>query len=219
MEQTKEMKQIVIIGAGSVGGHIASNLALYGIEGKLVGFLDDDVNKQGKQFCGYPVLAGISWALDKADIDVVIGIAFPKIKAIILEKLALNPQLSYPTLVAKNAWLSNGTSLGKGTIIYPGTCINYGTAIGDFVVMNMNCSIGHDCTIASLCSLAPGVNLGGHTKIGESVELGIGSSTLQGITIGSHTVVGGQSIVNKSLPEKVIAVGVPALVKSIISKG
>ena len=70
------MKKLVIIGAGSVGGHIANNLDLYGIEGQLLGFLDDDVNKHGKDFCGYPVIADVSWIFDKIDMEVVIGINY-----------------------------------------------------------------------------------------------------------------------------------------------
>lgn len=210
------MRKLVIIGAGSVGGHIASNLELYGIEGQLLGFLDDDVNKQGKNFCGYPVIADVSWIFDKTDLDVIIGIAFPKVKEKIIKKLAVNGSLKYPSLVAENAWLSRATMLGKGSIIYPGTCVNYGSVIGDFVVMNMNCSIGHDCNVSSFSSFAPGVNLGGHTQVGLAVELGIGAATLQGISIGNYSVVGGQSIVNKALPENVVAMGIPARIKSQI---
>jgi sugar O-acyltransferase (sialic acid O-acetyltransferase NeuD family) len=208
------MKKIIIIGAGSVGGHIANNLDLYGIAGHLVGFLDDDINKQGKDCFGYPVLGPVSWILDQHDFDVVIGIAFPKIKEKIINALALNPELSYPTLIAKNAWISNNTEIGKGTIIYPGTCINYGSVIKDFVVVNMNCSIGHDCTIASFCSLAPGVNLGGHTKVQKLTELGIGVSTVQGTAIGKNSVIGGQTMVTKDIPDGVTAIGVPVKIKS-----
>ncbi|MGE6219790.1 NeuD/PglB/VioB family sugar acetyltransferase [Nubsella zeaxanthinifaciens] len=211
------MKKIVIIGAGSVGGHIASNLSLYGIEGRLIGFLDDDTAKQGSEFCGFPILGGVSWLLDKTDLAVVIGIAFPRIKALILNKLAANPTFEFPTLVAGNAWLSNGTTLGKGVVIYPGTCINYGAQIGDFVVMNMNCSVGHHCLIDSFSSLAPNVSLGGHTKVGFSVELGIGCSTLQGVTIGNKTIIGAQCLVHQNLPENIVAVGVPATIKRYLT--
>lgn len=211
------MKKIVIVGAGSVGGHIASNLSIYGIEGQLMGFVDDDKAKHGNDFCGFPVLGAVDWLLDKADLAVVIGIAFPRIKALIVNKLAANTKLDFPTLVAKNAWISNGTTLGKGVVIYPGTCINYGSVIEDFVVMNMNCSVGHHCTIGKYSSLAPNVSLGGHTTTGFSVELGIGSSSLQGVNIGSQSIVGAQCLVHQNIPENVVAVGVPAAIKRYLN--
>jgi sugar O-acyltransferase (sialic acid O-acetyltransferase NeuD family) len=206
------MKKTIIIGAGSVGGHIAHNLDLYGISGPLAGFLDDDPNKQGADCFGYPVLGPVSWILDKEGYDVVIGIAFPKIKEKIIALLAANSSLSYPTLVANNAWISQNVTLGKGSIIYPGTCINYGSSIGNFVVMNMNCAVGHNCTISSFCSLAPGVNLGGYTQIGKLTELGIGASTIQGVRIGEAAVIGGQAMVTKDILDGQTAVGVPAKV-------
>jgi len=212
------MKKIIIVGAGSVGGHIASNLALYGIEGRLMGFVDDDLSKHGSNFCGFPILGDVAWLMDKADLEVIIGIAFPRMKAIIVNKLAVNSELEFPTLVAKNAWISNGTTLGKGVVIYPGTCINYGSQIQDFVVMNMNCAVGHHCTIGKFSSLAPTVSLGGHSTVGFSVELGIGCSTLQGVNIGSQTVVGGQCLVHQNLPENVVAVGVPATIKRHLTR-
>lgn len=210
------MKKVIIIGAGSVGGHIANNLDLYGIRGQLVGFLDDDINKQGKTCFGYPVLGPVSWILDQYDFDVIIGIAFPKIKQQIISLLSINPTLNYPKMVARNSWISENTEIGKGTIVYPGACINYGSVVEDFVVINMNCAIGHNCTIASYCSLAPGVNLGGYTEVQKMTELGIGASTVQGTKIGEKSVIGGQAMITKSIPDQVIAVGVPARV--LVSK-
>eukprot|EP01137_Pigoraptor_chileana_P022355 Opistho-2@87198 len=209
------MRKVIIIGAGSVGGHIAHNLDVYGIKGQLVGFLDDDIKKQGKVCFGYPVLGPVSWILDQQDFDVIIGIAFPNIKKRIINLLSENTSLNYPKLIAKNAWVSENTEIGKGTIIYPGTCINYGCVIKDFVVINMNCAIGHDCTIASFCSLAPGVNLGGFTYIEDQTELGIGASTVQGVMVGKQSVIGGQAMVTRSVPNLVTAVGVPAKILQV----
>lgn len=204
------MKDLIIIGAGSVGGHIAHNLTLYGLKGRLVGFLDDDINKQGGHMFGFPVLGPVSWILDKTGYDVIIGIAFPVIKRKIVNLISSNPSLNYPTLIAANSWISEQCKIGAGSIIYPGTCINYGSVIEEFVVVNMNCSIGHNCMVSSFSSLAPGVNLGGYTHLNSGSEMGIGSSTLQGSVVGVDAVVGGQGMVVENIPDHVTAVGVPA---------
>jgi acetyltransferase-like isoleucine patch superfamily enzyme len=49
-------------------------------------------------------------------------------------------------------------------------------------------------------------------EIGDDVWLGMSSMVLKGVTIGRRTVVGAGSIVSRSLPEGVIAAGVPAVV-------
>jgi sugar O-acyltransferase (sialic acid O-acetyltransferase NeuD family) len=204
------MRNLIIIGAGSVGGHIANNLKLYGLEDRLLGFLDDDVKKQGGYMFGYPVIGPVSWILDQVDCDVVIGIAFPSIKKKILDLISVNESLNYPTLIARDSWISNDCTVGKGSIVYPGVCVNYGSVIDEFVVLNMNCAIGHNCTVSSYCSLAPGVNLGGHTYLEESVQMGIGASTVQSSVIGKGAIVGGQAMVIHHVPSEVTVVGVPA---------
>lgn len=203
------MKEIIIIGAGSVGGHIAANTALYGIENRIKGFLDDDVKKHHTTVFGYPVFGASSWILDKHDYDIVIGIAFPTMKQHIIELISPNKNLNFPSLIAKNAWISNNCKIGKGVIIYPNCSINYETEIGDFVVMNMNCAVGHHVKIGDFTSLAPGVNLGGNTHIGKLVDIGIGSSTIQGIQINEGAIIGGQTMVIKNIEKDETVVGVP----------
>ncbi|MBU7569622.1 MAG: NeuD/PglB/VioB family sugar acetyltransferase [Flavobacterium sp.] len=203
-------KSLYIIGAGSVGGYIANNLQLMTTEYKIAGFFDDDPAKINSTAFGYPVLGTTSDILDMKDASVVIGIAFPRIKARIVEKLRTKSSFEYPSFIAERSWISSNCVIGKGVIIYPGTMINYQTRIGDFVVMNMNCAIGHDCTIGDFTSLAPSVSLGGGTNIGAFTEMGIASATKQGIHIGEACIVGGGAMVVGNVPDGLKVAGVPA---------
>ena len=205
------MKELYIIGAGSVGGHVASNLELYNLNYDKVYFIDDDKKKLNNFFCGCQVIGDINFVTSRSEgIHVILGIAFPLVKKDIVERLKSNKKIKFLTIIAKNSWVSSDVVLGSGCIIYPNTSINFGTNMCDFVTVNMNCSIGHHAEIGNYVSLAPGVKLGGHTKIGFCAEIGIGASTLQGITIGENAIVGGQSLVNKNLERNVKVVGVPA---------
>jgi len=47
--------------------------------------------------------------------------------------------------------------------------------------------------------------------IGDNVWIGESVSILAGVTIGKGTIIGSNSVVSKSLPENVIAVGIPAI--------
>jgi sugar O-acyltransferase (sialic acid O-acetyltransferase NeuD family) len=205
------MKELYIIGAGSVGGHVASNLNLYNLEYDSVYFIDDNTKKLNNYFCGCQVIGDLNFlnSLGK-NVHVILGVAFPRMKKNIVERLNSNKKIEFLTIIANNSWVSSDVILGSGCIIYPNSSINYGTNIGDFVTINMNCSIGHHAIIDNFVSLAPGVKLGGHTEIGFCADIGIGASTLQGITIGENAIVGGQSLVNKNLERDVKVVGVPA---------
>ncbi len=205
------MTDILIIGAGSVGGHIAIDSSQYFRDKNIIGFLDDDTSKIGTNFCGYTVLGKIEEIVNfPKTIEIVVGIAFPNIKATIVAKLKQLGYSFFPPLISIGSWISKNVIVGEGVIVYPGTSINYNTRIGNFVLFNMNCSIGHDCTIGDLSSLAPSVNLAGYTAIGEGAEIGIGSSTIQYVNIGNKSRVGAGAVVIKSVPDFAVVVGNPA---------
>ena len=209
-------KRLYIIGAGSVGGHLALNIQDYSEQYEVAGFFDDDPAKLGTSQFGYDVLGPISEVLRLRDVNVALGIAFPMIKRKIVGQISENNSLAFPSFIHPRAWISERVEIGKGCIIYPGTMINYGCQIGDFSVINMNCALGHHTQVGAYSSLAPGVNTGGHTIIGDEVELGIGASTIQHVQIGSKSVVGGQSMVISDVEADTKVVGVPA--KSIVKK-
>ena len=204
-------KKLLIIGAGSVGKFIAYNINQFNDSFEIIGFLDDDVLKHNTVIAGFQVLGSIEKLQDFSakDISIVWGIAFPSIKNKLFNQYQ-NLSLNFPNFIAKDAWISEGVQFGKGCIIYPGTTINYETVIEDFVVINMNCSLWHNCNIQSFTSLAPGVNLGGNTKVGRCVEIGIGASTIQSTLIGDNATIGGQAMVVSNVSESDVVVGIPA---------
>lgn len=211
MTKEKNITKVVIVGAGSVGKFLAYNANQFTEMYEFIGFLDDDSNKQNQIIAGLPVLGTTEKLpqLVQQSTAIAWGIAFPKIKAQLVEKYK-HLEAVFPSFIAKAAWISNEVKIGKGCIIYPGCSINYETQIGDFVVMNMNCAIGHNATIHDFCSLAPGVNLGGYTTLGDQTDMGIGAATKQFITIGSNCTIGGQAIVTKNIENGNSIKGVPA---------
>lgn len=205
------MKHLFIVGAGSVGGHIASNPLLYGLEDVEIVFIDRDPTKIGKTFVGKPIVGSVEYLLSlKESLHVVIGAAFPSIKKRVFNKLSTNKNISFPSLIAKNAWISQNVKIGMGVIVYPHCSVNYGCVLDDFSILNMNCALGHGCHIGQFTSLAPGVNLGGNTIIGHSTEMGIGSSTKQSVRIGDNVQVGGQAMIVNEIISGVRVKGVPA---------
>jgi sugar O-acyltransferase (sialic acid O-acetyltransferase NeuD family) len=203
-------KKLIIIGAGNVGGYLSYNIKDFG-HFDILGFLDDDIRKHGKEFYGRTVLgsvADIEAYTTAEQLNVAVTISAPKTKADMIERLSKFP-LGFPNFIGKNVWISEKVEIGHGVILYPNVSINYGCKIGDFVIMNMNCAIGHDCTISSYSSLAPGVNLGGHTFLEDGVDVGIGVSTRQNVRLGTFSRIGGQSMVVKNVSAHNLVMGVP----------
>lgn len=217
MEKINE-EQLVIIGAGDVGKYIAyhySSLPNF----RVIGFLDDDKTKWGKEINNFLVLGDWTYLKQAKKISVAIGIANPISKEKIWNNIKDIEGLSFPNLIHPSCWIGENVILGKGNIIYPGTTINYETKIHDFVTINMNSTIGHNCDIDNFSTISPGANLGGYTEIEESSFIGIGANTIQSTKIGKKCIVGGGAMIIKDIPDGCTVVGNPGrIIKSINKK-
>lgn len=123
---------------------------------------------------------------------------------------------------------------GSNPWIEPPFAVDYGwnVSVGDNFYANFNCTLLDvaPITIGNHVLLAPNVQiyaathpleadlrlqdleLGQPITIEDNVWIGGGSIICPGVTIGAHTVVGAGSVVTKSLPDRVVAVGNPARV-------
>jgi sugar O-acyltransferase (sialic acid O-acetyltransferase NeuD family) len=202
------MRDLIIIGAGDVGGFIAYHFA-ESTQYRIVGFLDEERKKWGKSYKNFPIFGDWTYLKNSNEFAVAIGIANPIDKRKMWENIKDITGLEFPNLIHTNSWIGENVSLGKGVIIYPGTMINYETKIGDFVTINMNCAIGHNCNIESFGTISPGVNLGGFTHLGKSCFIGIGANTIQSTEIGSQCTIGGGSMIIKDVPDGCTVVGNP----------
>ena len=211
MEKIKE--KILIIGGGNVGGFIINNINDFTEKHEVIGILDDDLSKLGKELWGVKVLGQIK-DLDKVleqhnKIGIVISIANPLVKEKIVKNLNQYTQLYYPNFIHKNTWISNKVELGIGNIIYPGVSINYETTLKDFITINMNASFGHNCTLNNYVTISPGVNLAGFTIVGQSTFIGINACCIQGHSIGKWSTIGAGAVIIKDLPDYAVVVGNP----------
>jgi acetyltransferase-like isoleucine patch superfamily enzyme len=102
--------------------------------------------------------------------------------------------------------------LGYKTDIGAFTYINAknGVVIEDFVQIGSHCSIYSFSTID---------NKEGQVVLEKNCRIGSHSIVMPGVTVGENSIVGAFSLVNRDIPENVIAVGVPAkVVKRIKNK-
>lgn len=94
------------------------------------------------------------------------------------------------------------TLLDSGLMLDHGT----GTVIGETATIGRNCSFLHGVTLGST-----GKDRGDrHPKVGHDVLIGCNATLLGNITIGDSCKIGSGSIVLRTLPSGVTAVGNPA---------
>ena len=98
-----------------------------------------------------------------------------------------------------------GLVLGSKTDIGAFTYINalHGVVIED------NVQIGSHCSIYSISTID---NNTGKVTLKNNCKVGSHSTILPGISIGKNSIIGAHSLVNKDIPENVVAMGTPAKV-------
>jgi sugar O-acyltransferase (sialic acid O-acetyltransferase NeuD family) len=205
---------LVIFGTGGFAREVhqlVEDLVSDGADWNVLGFLDDDPEREGTAVHNLPVLGTRTWPTDRGQVAVAVGLgSTPVRRRLIADLLAANETLRFPTLVHPTAWIGNRIDLGQGTVICAGSMLTTDLRLSDHVIVNLDCTIGHDSAIDAFVTVAPSVNISGRVQVGEGCDLGTSSSVIQGVSIGAWTIVGAGAVVTRDLPPNVTAVGVPA---------
>lgn len=114
------------------------------------------------------------------------------------------------TLIHPSATVSSSAKLGIGTLICPRAVVNAGARVGMGCIINTGAIIEHECVIRDFSHVSPGAVLGGGVELGEHCWICLGASVADHVQIGHWSTVGAGAVVLTSLPEHVLAVGVPA---------
>ncbi len=127
-----------------------------------------------------------------------------------------NMGFSFATLIHPTATVSKKSTVDEGTSLNIGCIVAGFTRVGRYVQVNRGVTIGHHTVIEDYVTIQPGVNLAGNCHVGRQTYIGIGATIVDGVKIGAHSVVAAGAVVTKDLPDRVLAMGVPA---KIIKEG
>ena len=177
---------------------------------EVVGLYDDDPLKQGSSCGGVPVLGRIDSLTAKIARAGVLAIGDNMTRQKLAERLSW---VHWLTPVHPRAFVHESVRMGSGTVVMAGAVVQPDAQIGAHCIINTGAIVDHECVIGDYCHVAPGCNLGGGVVIEEGVFMGIGSTGIPGIRVGAWTQVGAGAVVVSDLPDRVLAMGVPARVK------
>ncbi len=141
---------------------------------------------------------------------IVIAIGDNRTRMQVVEILALPPHELYATVIDPSAVVSQYASIAEGTVVLQGAIVNAGTVVGQHAILNTGSTIDHDCRIGNYAHVSPGANIAGGVVVGEGAHLGIGTCAIPCCSVGAWSVVGAGAAIVKDIPEKCVAVGVPA---------
>lgn len=109
-----------------------------------------------------------------------------------------------------SAVISPSAQISAGSIICPNAVINADVQVGKGCIINTGAIIEHDCKIGAFSHVSPGAVLGGGVTLGEHCRICLGANISDHIKVGSHTIIGAGAVVLSSIPEGVLAAGIPA---------
>ncbi|OSB14042.1 acetyltransferase [Clostridium botulinum] len=118
-----------------------------------------------------------------------------------------------PVLIHNTAIVSKYATIGEGTCIMPGAIINSGVKIGKNCIINSGAIIEHDCIIEDNCHISPRSVLGGGVSLDKNTHISIGATVIQGVKIGCNVTIGAGAVVISSIPDNVVALGIPSKIK------
>ncbi len=206
-------KNLILIGGG---GHCKSVIdAAESTDYNILGILDIPENV-GKSVLAYKVIGtddDIPQYVDKAVFIITVGfIKNPTVRVRIYNKVK-KAGGKLATIVASTAHVSRYANLGEGTVVMHQAVVNAGAKVGANCIINTFCNIEHDTVIGDQCHISTGTMVNGECVVGERVFVGSQSVLANCVSVGEDIIVGAGSVIRKSISEKGIYAGNPAILK------
>lgn len=208
-----EQKNLILVGGG---GHCKSVIDVAESAGyKILGILDMP-EEVGKQVLDYKVIGtddDIPKYVGKAEFIITVGfIKNPAIRIKIYNRIKESGG-KLATIIASTARVSRYATIGEGTVVMHQAFVNAGAQIGANCIINTFCNIEHDACVGNQSHISTGTMVNGDCKVGERVFIGSQSVLANAIEVSDDIIVGAGSFVRKTLRQKGIYSGSPAILK------
>jgi len=202
------MKKIIIF---PFNGNGIEAVDCLGTEYELIGFADDNRDKQGETYMGYEVFdrSVINKYPDAFVLAVPGSPASYALRMEIIEQLGIEEK-RFATVIHPSASVSKNVKLGINTLIMAGVVLTSNSIVGNHVCILPNSVIHHDSSVGNYSIIGSNVSVAGGTILGENCYIGSGSCIINGINIGDGVLVGISSNVIRSIEKWQKVAGNPA---------
>lgn len=195
------MKNIVIIGAGDLGRELVwliEDINKVKPTYVILGFLDMDERKAGREFYGYEVL-GTEERLEELgrerDACAVIAIQEGEARKKIAEEHA--GFKNWESIVHPTAVVAGSSRIGSGCVLFPQVTVSVDSRLGKFGLYYIHSTVCNDSRVGSYTSVMSGVSISEHVEVGELCFLSAGSCVHPHRRLGSRVRVGVGTTVTK----------------------
>lgn len=209
------MKKLIIVGAGGFGRetlYLALEINKITPNWEILGFIDDNEKALDGIRCEYKIIGKISaWEPNENEVFAM-GIASPKAKEIISEKL-ISKGAQFVSLIHPNAVIQPFTNIGVGCVIGGRSTIGDNATIGKFVHI-AGSMVGQDSVIGDYSTTTGFANIAS-AKIGKRVFVGSHAVILNHLVVEDDAFICAGSIVLSKVRANTKVLGYPAKKLSI----
>ncbi len=201
----------LIVGAGAQGRVILDILRAQGRHDSFA-FVDDNPELRSRLVNGAPIECGLAEALAAArDCEMIVALGNPD-RRIELARRIRDAGVPLLNAIHPSAVVTASAILGRGIVVGATAVINSNAQVADNVVVNTGAVVEHDCWVAEGAAVGPGAHLGGRVVLGRCAFVGTGAILNSRVAVGERSIIGAGAVVIRSLPDRVLALGVPARV-------
>ncbi len=204
-------EKLVVFGAGGHAKVVIDTIERQGNH-EIAGLLDDNIQRKGERFFGYPVLgtraelpALISAQLCHALVAIGDNAGRAAVAAY-LDQLGWR----FASAIHPRASIGRGVNIGPGSVVMAGCVVNADAYLGRHVIVNTGATVDHDCRIEDAVHIAPGCHLCGGVRVGLGSLLGAGTTVTPGVRIGRRVIVGAGATVIRDVADGTKVSGSPA---------
>jgi sugar O-acyltransferase (sialic acid O-acetyltransferase NeuD family) len=181
-------------------------------EWNIVGFIDDDPSRLGKDCCGIKVLGGRERIKEHPDAFVLAVPGSPKgylRRKSIIESLSIDKS-RFATIIHPSVVRAAESIIGYNTLLMPNVVVSCGVQLGNHCIVLPNSVIAHDSTVGDYCCIGSNVSISGSVSVGSECYIGSGVKIRENVRIGKRSLIGLGSNVISDIEENIVAVGNPA---------
>jgi sugar O-acyltransferase (sialic acid O-acetyltransferase NeuD family) len=209
---TKNLRNLVIIGAGDLGREVLvwSRQAIQaGAPWCVKGFLDGRARVLDGYSCDTRIL-GAPEDYQPQDNDVFLcAVGDPAEKRKYTSMMAAKGAV-FATLIHPSALVGPSVVIRTGAIISPFTQLSCDITIGEHAMFGTMSSAGHNTVIGPYSQVSGGCQLNGHARLGEGVFLGSSVTILPKARVEDWAYVGAGSVVLRRVKARTKVFGNPA---------
>jgi sugar O-acyltransferase (sialic acid O-acetyltransferase NeuD family) len=178
---------------------------------KVIGFIDNDPQKKGAMFLGYPVFGGFE-CLDQYVQDDVYFVNLITGSTRVRYETSLHMSKNgckFTNFIHPSVDLTMA-KVGTGNYIQEAVIIQAEAEIGDNCSIHMGSLVAHEVKIGHSVFIAHGCSISGCVKIEDGVFIGTNATILPRLKIGKWATIGAGAVIIKDVPDYATVAGNPA---------